>query len=285
MINSSYLNAFESKVEKNFQIVVYDTKCRPSQKLGGFDVTTANSNLKSRWEVLNQFPNQWICFFDADCEVNETLVKRVHCELSGLSQSTILCGRYSNQSNSSSIERAYNFICNTWLEAGLKFNYPRLLGGFFVVYSSVDLRSMNFSEIPRWGGEDLHFARLADLKSFKLKLIDGLCVVHKPNTSLRHFIFRSFVQGKNRIGDSHRNLGYWFSELSKNSWEIKLIVIFHLFVVLIGNAYSVLKKVFKNPRIVLPSLNSMFFQRIKKSPKKLINRTRPVDQWRINQIS
>ena len=115
-----------------------------------------------------------------------------------------------------------------------------------MVYSSDELRAQDFSKIPKWGGEDLHFAKLVHSKNFNLKLLANLFAIHNPNTSLRHFIYRSFTQGKNRMNDSQRNLAYWFLKLRQNPWKVQSIVLAHVVVVLFGNFYSLLKFKSKN---------------------------------------
>ena len=193
----------------DFKIVVYSPYNKSVQKILGHEVHYLNSNQFDRWDAFKMFPESWLCFLDADCTLDEKLVSDVKLKVQDLFTSDILCGRYKTEKSESTLSRAYNTLCNTWLEAGLLAGEPRLLGGFFVIYSSNKLRAIEFEKFPKWGAEDYRMARQLGKHDFSFKLSEFLFTSHQSKNELAWFFKRAWIHGGNRPADVRTNIKYW----------------------------------------------------------------------------
>ncbi len=156
----------------------------------------------SRTDLLKEFPERWILFFDADCEIEEDQVTTIQYALPQLNKKTIYAGRYHNTIQAPSFVRAYNFVCNTWADSNHTF-----LGGCFLIFANSDLQNQNvqfeFSKAPRWGGEEIWILNTVLRLGYHVKQHDFLNVTHAPCESFPRFLRRAFIQGAHRTSRSH----------------------------------------------------------------------------------
>lgn len=221
----------------DFKIVVYSPSVQPVQRRLGHEIHYLNSNLLDRWDAFKIFPDSWICFLDADCQIDDSLILEVRHQIQNQCKSVVLCGRYKTDSSESNLSRAYNILCNTWLEAGLLAQEPRLLGGFFILFSSSKLRSIEFEKIAKWGAEDYRMARQLGKNEFNFKLSEPLFTSHKPKNEMFWFIRRAWLHGGNRPDDVRTNTKYWIKMLLGQNPFLSAYILLHFGTVFAGRIY------------------------------------------------
>ena len=211
----------------DLKIVIYSPFNRSTEILFGHEVHYLNSNQFDRWDAFKMFPESWLCFLDADCNLDENLVLNIRKELQSLNGSTVLCGRYETKAGSSKLAHSYNSLCNTWLEAGLLVSEPRVLGGLFVIYSSQKLRSVEFEKFPKWGAEDYRMARHLGKNDFNFKLSDSLFTLHQPNNYLFWFFKRAWIHGSHRPENVRTNTTHWLKMLIRQNVVTVIYILIH----------------------------------------------------------
>lgn len=233
----------------NLKIVVYSPFSQSTKELLGHEIHYLNSNHSDRWDAFKIFPDSWICFLDADCILDEKLVLDIRIKIQNLCPFTILCGRYHTDHAESTLSRAYNTLCNTWLEAGLLAGEPRLLGGFFVIYSSSKLISIAFEKIPKWGAEDYRMARQLGKNEFKFKLSEMLFTSHKSKSDLAWFFKRAWIHGENRPTDVRANKLYWAKTILQQNPFSAAYILIHFGTVFISKSLTRSKQRFDSLKI------------------------------------
>jgi len=235
-----------------FKIVVYGYKSQSLAPVQGIRVVELDGNHHSRWSCFTEYVGSWILFIDKDCELPTDLIARLTNQLQFLNRKTIYSGKYRSDKNSSTYVRAYNQICNSWLDIGIERGDARILGGCFLLYISPDLFSVEnqkaFAQFPKWGAEDFHFSRLMKRVGYQIYELNDFYVFHKPNFGLLKFIRRAFLQGLNRPPNtepnSHGMISFfrfaltWLSVLKKAEPAVSIVMFLHLIVVFFGQIAS-----------------------------------------------
>lgn len=202
----------------DFKIVVYCPFDRSTQNIFDQEVHFLNSTKFDRWDAFKMFPESWLCFLDADCTIDENLISAVHARIQNSSPATILCGRYKTADGAPTLSRAYNTLCNTWLEAGLLAAEPRMLGGLFVIFSSSHLQTIEFEKFPKWGAEDYRMARQLGKHDFNFELSENLMTQHCPKNDFSWFLKRAWIHGNNRPENVKTNLSHWVTMFARQNF-------------------------------------------------------------------
>lgn len=183
------------------------------EKAGIDSVIWCDANKYSRIEVINQYLNEWLLFLDHDCSLTSEHIKLVRqATEKNPDHSTVLAGIYSNLNNSSYLQRVHNFIANTWLQQ----SYERpgqnklVLGGAFLVFATQEIK---IDHKIFWGAEDKFLSYQFANMNFIINLLDGFTVLHDTSRSLKHFIRRAYLHGKNDImyiSDDNNKISFLF---------------------------------------------------------------------------
>lgn len=204
-----------------------------------------HSSLGPRTRVFADCKDGWLCFFDHDCLPSDDLVRSINEKLKNLDPNIVLAGSYSNPAKASLLQRAHNFVCNTWLvsDTSLSVRSSKVLGGFFALYRNESLRQLDFSEAPRWGGEDAFMARQLVQAGRQILVDPTLCVTHDTSKKISHFLKRAWLHGWNHSkydlnphvlvhGVSEKTIQlnrkkFWQKQLRTQSFPVRFCVALH----------------------------------------------------------
>jgi cellulose synthase/poly-beta-1,6-N-acetylglucosamine synthase-like glycosyltransferase len=213
------------------------------------NVYILNSKRNDRSAAFLKFSDVWICFFDHDCVFDQDLMHRIESKLMVYPQHQILAGLYKNPSRPTALQVAHNFICNQWVFKSLEENQQVFLGGFFAIYSSVQLQKINFSNLPKWGAEDHALALLLQTEKYKIQIEKELCVEHQTSTQLYHFIRRAYRQGRHTVQFKmdHQKLNsikfdFWNRHTKVLQLRYRLIVYLHFLILILAKKFQTLRR-------------------------------------------
>ena len=173
---------------------------RDGLKAIGIDtVVWCDARKYSRIDVINQNLNTWLLFLDHDCSLSAEsfrLIQQVAERNPG--HSVVFAGVYSNLKNSSYLQRVHNFIANSWLQQS--YAQPKqnklVLGGAFLAFA---MHEIKIDHKIFWGAEDKFLSYQFSNMNFKINLLNEFSVLHNTSRSIKHFVRRAYLHGKNDI--------------------------------------------------------------------------------------
>ena len=119
--------------------------------VGNDMIIWADSSKFSRQHYINSNLNEWLFFLDHDCHPGpDTFAVIENLLPTENSVSRAFAGRYENPESPSWLQKTHNFIANGWLEHSFLFGEGVLLGGVFLIFSTVKIDSASVF----WGAED-----------------------------------------------------------------------------------------------------------------------------------
>ena len=161
------------------------------------NIIFANSKQQTRLDIIKKYTGHCLFFLDHDCMLSAEQAKALNNiynkKINESLDSWLIAGTYCDSDNSTAMQKAHNWIANSWLYHSYENNtdFPMFLGGVFLVYSE----ATNFKkdlEIGVWGGEDKYLAKVLSEAGFKFELDKNLKVNHLTSKSLFHFLRRAY---------------------------------------------------------------------------------------------
>jgi hypothetical protein len=200
----------------------------------------ADSKKKTRLDVIKENSSEWLLFLDHDCILTKSQSVILNTIISNLNfdrpKNQIVAGLYANSKQSNSIQKAHNWIANTWLNASYieTSKFPSLLGGVFLIFSDgvVDATDLG---VGVWGAEDKYLALKLQQVGFKFSYKPELQVEHLTTKSLKHFFKRAYLHGVNDAKYFNRypqgsNFLYWLCKIDYLDVRLVVLVVLHFFV-------------------------------------------------------
>lgn len=204
----------------------------------GLNVLWADSSVKSREYYINENIGEWLFFIDHDCHLDLStlaVVKEI-IVTAEISENLIFTGQYTDPSTPALLQRAHNFIANSWLEHAYIEGNGALLGGVFLIRSNVKIDEP--FEIF-WGAEDKGLALKLKGLNFKFSHRKELRVIHHTSKSFGHFFRRAWLHGKNEIyllpqtsnqSSGGINCRFWIRKVDFADLLIMPLIALHFFV-------------------------------------------------------
>lgn len=225
-----------------FKVAVYASEIESFQKtalrLEALDfqkdaIHFADSRRFTRLDVINQNVGQWIFFIDHDCELQATslaeiakLVQSYHDE-----KGVVVAGLYENPQQATILQRAHNWIANTWLT----FSYsngdePLILGGCFLVRAPSPVVGLLPQDM--WGAEDKKLAQILKQNKMKFFFHPEVKIKHNTSKSWMHFVRRAWLHGRNDIdygasASSDQTLLAWLKKIASADFELIAPILLH----------------------------------------------------------
>lgn len=195
-------------------------------------IAWCNSKVYSRSEFISQNENQWLLFLDHDCEVSSENLQLIEgLTASAPHSSSVFAGIYADCDSSSYIQKVHNFIANTWLLQSYEMQQNKLvLGGIFLVFAKDKLNVTE--EKLFWGAEDKVLTYQFAQSGFAIKLLTDLKVKHLTSNSVKHFIRRAYLHGKNDIKyvlKDNNKISYlfWIRRIGFVNLNLLPLIVFH----------------------------------------------------------
>lgn len=165
-------------------------RCRIIENKRSVDREAAIRSSEADWLVLLDED----CYFDSPSALHKFICQsELHPEIS------IWGGRYQSESTASYSVRAYNELCNVWVQSSETFEKTgNLLGGCLALKVANVRDSLSANPIA-WGGEDTYLIRQLQKKGFRTRQSPLLRVVHAPSSqTFSRIRRRALLHGKNR---------------------------------------------------------------------------------------
>lgn len=203
-----------------------------------------NSGQISRLNFLKNHPDEWLLFLDSDCLISKEILQSL--ENTNNDKQIVLAGKYLNPPSSTYLQRAHNFVANTWLFSSYRPNKAKkLLGGAFLIYSDKE-KLNNITEIKElfWGAEDKLLSQQLLSAGYKLKFEPKFEVTHHTSKKLKHFVRRAWLQGYNdHFGQGRRqkeilDINYWLFELATTNPLLAPAVLVHFLILQLGKWFQ-----------------------------------------------
>lgn len=215
----------------------------------------ANSNEKTRLDVIKENPDEWLFFMDHDCFLTQSQSQILNKAVDKLkiegTQSRIVAGLYANTKQSSLIQKTHNWIANTWLSASYDEGdaFPLLLGGVFLVYSNGVVVAKDLS-VKVWGAEDKYLALMLQQAGFKFSFNPELQVQHITTKSFKHFVRRAYLHGVNDVKyftqyPRGSNFLYWLRKIDSLDVRLVALVVLHFFVQKVAKIFQIIRQLNK----------------------------------------
>lgn len=219
------------------------------------NIIFANSNTQTRLDIIKKNPNQWLFFMDHDCFLTIAQSEVLNNLIASLnhtnSENRIVAGEYANSKQNSSIQKAHNWIANTWLKASYEASSKDtlLLGGVFLVYSN-GVASVDDLGVGVWGAEDKHLALLLRNQGFKFNHNPDLRAEHTTTKSFKHFIKRAYWHGVNDVKyfNQHQqgsSFLYWLRKIDFLDVRLVALVALHFFVQRVAKIFQTIRQLNK----------------------------------------
>lgn len=192
---------------------------------------------QSRAMIINQNIGGCLLFLDADCMLDRLLYNELieYIKLpDNIQKKFVICGLYKNPNKSKYLQRAHNFVANTWLESSfIDANSSAnrfLLGGAFLV-NAIESINIEHEEIF-WGGEDKILSLRLKEKEYLFILNKNFQVEHATSCLFSHFFHRAIMQGKNEIlvpsmPKARINYQFWFRKIGFANLPLLPLILFH----------------------------------------------------------
>ncbi len=225
-----------------FKVAVYASNDESFQKtaaqlqITGFEKNVlyfADSRQQTRLDVINQNVGQWVLFIDHDCALSpltrDALVRLTHrYEEAG---AVVLAGLYENPVPSTRLQRAHNWIANTWLELSFQqLNQPVILGGCFLIRTNNSISGVLPQDM--WGAEDKLLARLLNENAVSFFFHPEIKMKHNTSKGWMHFFRRAWLHGQNDLTNfveetnGHR-YSAWLKKIASADLDLTALILLH----------------------------------------------------------
>lgn len=154
---------------------------------------------QSRLDGLKKARGSILFFLDEDCELPDPqFLSRALQFVENNPPNSVVGGYYLNSQNSPYSAKAYNSLCNQWVNVAKKNNVSEnLLGGVFLTHRNV-LSTFEERSTTMWGGEDTYLFRKLQEQGVSTLISPELSVIHNDQSSLSKWTRRAFLHGYNR---------------------------------------------------------------------------------------
>ncbi len=193
-----------------FKIVIFTSDSavfaeRKAELIGltvpALNILWCDSLMESRGEFIGRNVGLWLFFLDHDCFVSPEALKKIAALIKENSKAkdVVFSGRYLNSQSAGYLQRGHNFIANTWLEQSYAIGSQNglILGGVFLIHCS---KAAVFTQKGRfWGAEDKILSYELSRQGFAVQFSDAFSVRHETTGTLKHFLMRAYLHGKNEV--------------------------------------------------------------------------------------
>lgn len=196
----------------------------------------ADSRRFTRLDIINQNVGSWILFIDHDCVLQADVKDKIIQLLSAYqSQSgVVITGLYENPQAATQLQRAHNWIANTWLEMSYTnvamSPAPLVLGGCFLVRSP----SLVPGVLPQdmWGAEDKLLAKLLKQNQLKFYFHPEIRMKHDTSKSWMHFLRRAWLHGQNDMAyetktSDRLRYSVWLRKIASADFDLVALILLH----------------------------------------------------------
>lgn len=157
-----------------------------------------------------------VLFIDDDCYIEDQDLLQKIIQYHATHQDVMVAGgRYMLPPGSSTLEKAYFEISNSWINQGyIDENFAfHLVGGIVSYKRKIFDQNLFFDEGIIFGGAETEFHDRLQAAGFKTTLINNVCICHKPPLSIKSFIRKAYLQGKKQS----INQGHSFIQISQRN--------------------------------------------------------------------
>lgn len=226
-----------------FKIVIFTSDpavfAERKAELAGLTVPAQNiiwcdSLKQTRAEFISHHVGIWMLFLDHDCFVNSETLRKIADLIREQPQpgNIVFSGRYLNSEGAGYLQRGHNFIANTWLEQSYAFGSQNclILGGVFLIHC---LREPVFSKQGRfWGAEDKMLSYELNQQGFSIQFSEAFSVRHETTGSLKHFLKRAYLHGKNevkycRTNNNKISYRFWIQKIGFANANLLPLILLH----------------------------------------------------------
>ena len=130
-----------------------------------------------------------VALFDEDVHVTVAALRALLRHCARLHGPHIVAGVYSNPPDLNNSGRAFNRLCNQWVQNGTHF-----LGGAFALYQLPKEEGL-WRDIPQIGGEEQIFASRCRERGYGYSRCSAFQVAHHSQKSIPQFLIRAFRHG------------------------------------------------------------------------------------------
>lgn len=193
-----------------------------------------DSTKQCRGDFINQHIGMWLLFLDHDCFVSGETLENIKILIRTRSAygDVVFSGRYLNSESAGYLQRAHNFIANTWLEQSFAFAAQNslMLGGVFLVHST---KKIVFKYQDRfWGAEDKVLSYELSQQGFNFSFLENFRVRHETTGTLNHFLNRAYLHGKNDViylKTSNNKISYrfWIQKIGFANASLLPLILLH----------------------------------------------------------
>lgn len=198
------------------------------------NILWCDSLKQSRGEFIGRHVGEWLLFLDHDCFVSSETLKKLADLIREQTQAgdVVFSGRYINSESAGYLQRGHNFIANTWLEQSYAVGSQNslILGGVFLVHC---LRKPVFSQAERfWGAEDKMLSYELSQQGFSVRFSEAFSVRHETTGSLKHFLKRAYLHGKNevkyfRTNNNKISYRFWIQKIGFANASLLPLILLH----------------------------------------------------------
>lgn len=196
-------------------------------------IVFADSSRLSRLDVINQHIDQWLFFIDHDCRLSFAHQKQIESliQLYQAESTPVVSGLYLNPKMASQLQRAHNWIANTWVELSYQLaKQPVLLGGCFLVRVQHKISG----ELPHdlWGAEDKKLAQILHQNKATFHFHPEVQVLHETNGHWGHFLRRAWLHGQNDVEgrfefSGGRRYSGWLKKIVSADFDLIGLILLH----------------------------------------------------------
>lgn len=215
-------------------------------------VLFADSKQFTRLDIIKKNLHQLLFFMDHDCMLNKEQSLVLNSLANKMTpKNQIVAGVYADSPDSQPLQKAHNWIANTWLKESYenKAKYPVMLGGVFLVYAN----DVNFEKdlgVGVWGAEDKHLARVLKNAEFDFMYEPQLQVVHETTLSIKHFLKRAYLHGVNDVKyftqyPQGSSFLYWLRKIDYSDVRLVALVALHFFVQRVAKIFQKFRQLSK----------------------------------------
>lgn len=166
------------------------------------EITTYQwQHFPDRPQILAKAKFDAVLLLDGDCALPHRQFFNVLFKLAALRpEAAVFGGGYRDFPTNTYWDRAYNGLCNSWVEHGLNQNGQpaNLLGGCLFVMKSRLPANFTFPKADFWGGEDTVLLRKLAQSNVPMVYSPKISVLHQPGNNFTKTLRRGFLHGLNR---------------------------------------------------------------------------------------
>lgn len=198
------------------------------------NILWCDSLKESRGEFIGRHVGRWLLFLDHDCFVSPDALKKIADLIRKQEQAAdvVFSGRYLNSQSAGYLQRGHNFIANTWLEQSYAIGSQNslILGGVFLIHC---LKEPVFTETGRfWGAEDKMLSYELSRQGFSVQCSDQFSVRHETTGTLKHFLLRAYLHGKNEVkyfSTNNNKISYrfWIQKIGFANANLLPLILLH----------------------------------------------------------